>query len=97
MSIASKVTALLEALRGESFGGMSPVERRHIADLCRFIADKADCGAQYSAAAPAAPGKERARNAIAASPCERDTEPKQPQQQQSQGVLADLRRGNRQE
>jgi hypothetical protein len=42
MSIASKVTALLEALRGETFGGMSPVERRHIADLCRYIADKAE-------------------------------------------------------
>jgi hypothetical protein len=42
MPVADKIAALLEALRGETFEGMAPAARRHLASLCRYIADKAD-------------------------------------------------------
>lgn len=42
MPIADKIAALLEALRGETFEGMAPASRRHLASLCRYIADRAD-------------------------------------------------------
>lgn len=42
MSVGTKIAALVEALRGESFEGMRPADRRHLRDLCRFIAAKAD-------------------------------------------------------
>jgi hypothetical protein len=44
VTVASKLAGLIEALRHEAdaFAAMPPAERRHVAALCRFIADKAD-------------------------------------------------------
>jgi hypothetical protein len=44
MTVASKIAGLIEALRHETdaFAVLPPAERRHVAALCRFIADKAD-------------------------------------------------------
>jgi hypothetical protein len=38
MSIATKIAALLAALRPEGFVGLEPVERRRFADICRHWA-----------------------------------------------------------
>jgi hypothetical protein len=37
-----KIAGLLEALRGETFEGMRPADRRYIAATFRLIADQAD-------------------------------------------------------
>ena len=42
MPVADQIAVLLEALKGASFEGMRPAQRRHLRDLCRYIADKAD-------------------------------------------------------
>jgi hypothetical protein len=44
MSVARKLAAWIEALRREpdAFDKMPPAERRHLAALCRYIAEKAD-------------------------------------------------------
>jgi hypothetical protein len=66
MTVASKIAGLIEALSREpdAFAAMPPAERQRLAQVCRFIADKAD-------------------------PTNSDV-PKD-------GVLADLRRGQRSE
>jgi hypothetical protein len=44
MTIAAKIAGLIEALRLEpdAFASMPPAERQRLAQVCRFIADKAD-------------------------------------------------------
>jgi hypothetical protein len=42
MCVARRIAALVESLRREGFETMPPAERRHLAQLCRYIADKAD-------------------------------------------------------
>jgi len=42
VSIVQKIAALVESLRREGFETMAPADRRHLRDLCRFIANKAD-------------------------------------------------------
>jgi hypothetical protein len=44
MSVAAKITGLIEALSREpdAFTTMPPAERQRLAQVCRFIADKAD-------------------------------------------------------
>lgn len=44
MTVVSKISALIEALRREpeAFSAMPPAERQRLAHVCRFIADKAD-------------------------------------------------------
>jgi hypothetical protein len=42
MSVAAKTAALLAWLKGYDFTTMKPADRRHLRDLCRFIADRAD-------------------------------------------------------
>ena len=44
MTVASKIAGLIEALSREpdAFDSMSPAERRRLADVCRYVADKAD-------------------------------------------------------
>jgi hypothetical protein len=42
MTVAGRITALVEALRRESFESMAPADRRQLVDLCRTIADKAE-------------------------------------------------------
>lgn len=44
MSVAAKITGLIEALSREpdAFTTMAPAERQRLAQVCRFIADKAD-------------------------------------------------------
>lgn len=42
MSVAARIAALVEALRLEGFDDMRPADRRHLRDLCRFIANRAD-------------------------------------------------------
>jgi hypothetical protein len=44
MSVVSKIAALIEALRREpdAFATMRPADRLQLAQVCRFIADKAD-------------------------------------------------------
>ena len=42
MPIADKIAALIQAVNREGFESMRPAERRHLRDLCRYIADKAD-------------------------------------------------------
>jgi hypothetical protein len=44
MSVASKITGLIEALSREpdAFATMAPAERQRLAQVCRFIADLAD-------------------------------------------------------
>jgi hypothetical protein len=44
MTVAAKITGLIEALSREpdAFAAMAPAERQRLAQVCRFIADKAD-------------------------------------------------------
>jgi hypothetical protein len=44
MTVVSKIAGLIEALRREpeAFAAMPPAERQRLAQLCRFIAQKAD-------------------------------------------------------
>ena len=44
MTVVSKIAALIEALRREpdAFATMRPADRQQLAQVCRFIADKAD-------------------------------------------------------
>jgi hypothetical protein len=44
MTVVSKIAALIEALRREpdAFATMRPADRQQLAQLCRFIAEKAD-------------------------------------------------------
>jgi hypothetical protein len=42
VSVAEKIAALVESLRREGFETMPPAQRRHLRDLCRFIAARAD-------------------------------------------------------
>ena len=44
MPVADKIAALVEALRREpdAFATMPPAERRRLADVCRYIAHRAD-------------------------------------------------------
>ena len=44
MTVVSKIAALIEALRREpdAFATMRPADRRQLAQVCRFIADRAD-------------------------------------------------------
>jgi hypothetical protein len=44
MTIAAKIAGLIEALRLEpdAFATMPPAERQRLAQVCRFIADKAE-------------------------------------------------------
>jgi hypothetical protein len=43
MSLPAKVIALLAWLKSHDFSTMTPAARRHLRDLCRFIADRAAC------------------------------------------------------
>jgi hypothetical protein len=53
MPVADKIAALVEALRREpdAFATMPPAERRRLADVCRYIADRADPPADTAGAA----------------------------------------------
>jgi hypothetical protein len=44
MTVVSKITGLIEALSREpdAFAAMPPAERQRLAQVCRFIANKAD-------------------------------------------------------
>jgi hypothetical protein len=42
MTVAGRITALVEALRRERLESLAPAERRRLVDLCRAIADKAE-------------------------------------------------------
>jgi hypothetical protein len=44
MTVVTKIAGLIEALRREpeAFATMPPAERQRLAQLCRFIAEKAD-------------------------------------------------------
>jgi hypothetical protein len=44
MRIVDKLAALIESLRQQpdAFAQMPPAERRRLADVCRYIADKAE-------------------------------------------------------
>lgn len=44
MSVASKIVALVDAVKGDpkAFDGMRPVDRRHLADLLRYVAGLAE-------------------------------------------------------
>jgi hypothetical protein len=44
MSVAAKITGLIEALSRDpdAFTTMPPAERQRLAQVCRYIADKAD-------------------------------------------------------
>ena len=44
VTVVSKIAALIEALRREpdAFATMRPAERQRLAQVCRFIAEKAD-------------------------------------------------------
>lgn len=44
MTVASKIAGLIEAMRldTDAFVTMPPAERQRLAQVCRFIADKAD-------------------------------------------------------
>jgi hypothetical protein len=44
MTVVRKIAGLIEALRREpdAFAAMPPAERQRLAQVCRFIADKAD-------------------------------------------------------
>ena len=42
MTIATKVAALLGTIRKQDVEGLSPIERRRFADLCRYFARLAE-------------------------------------------------------
>lgn len=42
MSIATKVAAMLAAVRRQDLEGLSPAERQRFANLCRYVASLAD-------------------------------------------------------
>jgi hypothetical protein len=42
MTIATKVAALLGAIRSQDVEELAPVERRRFADLCRYVARLAE-------------------------------------------------------
>jgi hypothetical protein len=42
IAATDKLAALLESLRGVDFDTIPPAKRRQIADVCRWLADKAE-------------------------------------------------------
>jgi hypothetical protein len=42
MTISAKTAVLIDAVKREGFDGLPPAERRRLADLFRYFADKAD-------------------------------------------------------
>jgi hypothetical protein len=42
MSVDAYATALLEAVRRDGFDSMPPAKRRRLAEVLRYVADKAD-------------------------------------------------------
>lgn len=56
MSIATKVAALLVAVRRQDIEELSPAERQRLANLCRYVASLAEPQAQVSVPAAARSG-----------------------------------------
>ena len=52
MSIATKVAALLVAVRRQDVEDLSPAERQRLANLCRYVASLAEPEAAATTSAP---------------------------------------------